>query len=155
MELLDAILTRRTIKEFKTDLVPDAVLERALAAGIWAQNHRLTQPWRFVVLGPETQRTLAEAGAAAQIQSLRADTDAATRARVRADAVEKLMSKPRIVVVSSLLSGDRAIDCFLEQAATLHRRARAQQQCPPKLNSRRQIPCLTECGAFFRSRRRG
>jgi nitroreductase len=106
VELFDAILNRRTIKDFKPDPVPDTVLERALGAGLWAQNHRLTQPWRFVVLGPQTQRALAEAGADAQLQSLRADTDAATRAKVRADAVQKLMSKPRLVVVSSLLSGD-------------------------------------------------
>jgi nitroreductase len=106
VELLDAILHRRTIKDFKPDPVPDAVLERALTAGLWAQNHRLTQPWRFVVLGPETHRALAEAGAAAQRQSLRSDTDAATRDKVWADAVQKLMSKPRIVAVTTLLSSD-------------------------------------------------
>lgn len=80
MQLFDAILTRRTIKDFKPEPVPDAVLERALSAGLWAQNHRMTQPWRFVVLGPETHRALAEAGTEAQLQSMRADTDAATRA---------------------------------------------------------------------------
>ena len=106
MELFDAILNRRTIKDFKPDPVPDAVLERALTAGLWAQNHRLTQPWRFVVLGPETHQALAEAGADAQLQSLRSDTDTATRNKVRAGAVQKLMSKPRIVVVTTLLSGD-------------------------------------------------
>lgn len=106
MELFDAILSRRTIKDFKPDPVPDAVLERALTAGLWAQNHRLTQPWRFVVLGPQTHRALAEAGADAQLQSLPADPDAATRAKLRAGAVQKLMSKPRIVVASALLSSD-------------------------------------------------
>jgi nitroreductase len=49
VELFNAIFNRRTIKDFKPDPVPDAVLERALGAGLWAQNHRLTQPWRFVV----------------------------------------------------------------------------------------------------------
>jgi nitroreductase len=106
VELYDAIRNRRTIKDFRPDPVPDAVLERALSAGLWAQNHRLTQPWRFVVLGPETQRALAEAGADAQLQSLPADIDAATRAKVQAGAVQKLMSKPRIVAASSLLSSD-------------------------------------------------
>jgi len=106
VELFDAILNRRTIKDFKTDPVSDAVLERALTAGLWAQNHRMTQPWRFVVLGPETHQALAVAGADAQLQSLRADTDTATRDKVRAGAVQKLLSKPRIVAVSTLLSGD-------------------------------------------------
>jgi nitroreductase len=106
VELFDVILNRRTIKEFKPDPVPDTVLERALTAGLWAQNHRMTQPWRFVILGPETHQVLAEAGAEAQLQSMRADTDAATRDKVRIGAVQKLMSKPRIVVVTTLLSSD-------------------------------------------------
>lgn len=106
MELFETILNRRTIKEFKPDPVPDAVLERALTAGLWAQNHRLTQPWRFVVLGPETHQVLAKAGADAQIQAMRADTDTATRDKVWTGAVQKLMSKPRIVAVTSLLSSD-------------------------------------------------
>ena len=106
MELFDAILNRRTIKDFKPDPVPDAVLEQALGAGLWAQNHRMTQPWRFVVVGPETHQALAEAGAAAQLQSLRADIDAALRDKVRIGAIQKFMSKPRIVVVTTVLSGD-------------------------------------------------
>lgn len=106
MELFDAILSRRTIKEFKSDPVSDAVLERVLHAGLWAQNHRMTQPWRFIVVGPATHQALAEAGANAQIQTMRADTDAATRDKVWSGAVQKLMSKPRIVVVTLVLSGD-------------------------------------------------
>lgn len=106
MELFDAILSRRTIKEFKSEPVPDALLERALHAGLWAQNHRMTQPWRFIVLGPTTHQALAEAGANAQLQAMRADTDAAARDKVWNSAVQKLMSKPRIVVVTMVLSGD-------------------------------------------------
>jgi nitroreductase len=106
VELFDAILNRRTIKDFKPDPVPDAALERALTAGLWAQNHRMTQPWRFVVLGPETHRALAVASADAQLQALRSDSDTATRDKVRAGAVQKIMSKPSIVAVTSLLSGD-------------------------------------------------
>ena len=106
MELLDAIHTRRTIKDFKPDPVPDDVLERALNAGIWAQNHRLTEPWRFIVLGPATQQALADAGAAAQLRSLAPDTDEATRAKVQAAARQKILSKPLIVAVTYLLSGD-------------------------------------------------
>jgi nitroreductase len=106
VELFDAIRSRRTITEFKPDPVPDAVLERVLSAGLWAQNHHLTQPWRFVVLGPETHGALAEVGANVQLQSLAAGTDEATRAKVQAGATKKFMSKPRLVVATSLLSGD-------------------------------------------------
>lgn len=81
MELYETILARRTIKDFKTVPVPGDVLEHALTAGLWAQNHRMTEPWRFVVLGPQTHAALANGDA-------------------------KLLSKPRIVAVAYRLSAD-------------------------------------------------
>lgn len=60
MELSQVIKQRRTIKDFNTQAVPDELLERSLEAGLWAQNHRLTQPWRFAVFGPETKARLAQ-----------------------------------------------------------------------------------------------
>ena len=60
MELFQAIESRRTVKEFRADLVPDELLTRALSAGLWAQNHRLSQPWRFATFGPETMAQFAE-----------------------------------------------------------------------------------------------
>ena len=58
MELFQAIHSRRTVKDFKSDPVPDELLLRALEAGLWAQNHRMTQPWRFYVVGPQTRAAL-------------------------------------------------------------------------------------------------
>ena len=81
MELSTALFGRRTIKDFKADPVPADALERALTAGLWAQNHKLTEPWRFTVLGPNTHRRLA-------------------------DAEAKLLSKPLVVAVSQRLGGD-------------------------------------------------
>lgn len=106
MELFDAIVSRRTIKDFRPEAVGQAVLERALSAGLWAQNHRMTQPWRFVVLGPHTQQALAQAGADAQVAALPAGVDAATQAKARAGALQKLISKPQIVAVTCVLAGD-------------------------------------------------
>ena len=59
MQLLEAILNRRTIKEFTTQNVPDELLNAALEAGLWAQNHRLTQPWRFGTVGLQTRARIA------------------------------------------------------------------------------------------------
>lgn len=105
MDLSEAIFSRRTIKDFKSDPVPSVVLDRALTAGLWAQNHRLTEPWRFTILGPETHRALAvdfaESQAAVAIPATDADT--ARRDKVRADALAKLVSKPCIVAVSQRL----------------------------------------------------
>ncbi len=58
MELFQAIESRRTVKDFTSQPVPDELLMRALGAGLWAQNHRLTQPWRFALVGPQTREQL-------------------------------------------------------------------------------------------------
>ena len=108
MELSEAIYGRRTIKDFKPDAVPAAVLERALDAGLWAQNHKLTEPWRFTLLGPETHRRLAESFAGGQAESLGPDADAARREQVRQEATRKLFSKPCVVAVSQHLEGNSA-----------------------------------------------
>ena len=106
MELFEAISDRRTIKHFKSDPVPPEVLERALAAGLWAQNHKLTEPWRFTVLGPATHRRLAEAFAHEQAARAGSETDAARVAQVRNDAMEKILSKPCVVAVGQRLAGN-------------------------------------------------
>jgi nitroreductase len=51
---------RRTIHRFRSDPVPDEVLARALEVATWAPNHRLTEPWRFYLPGPQTAARLVE-----------------------------------------------------------------------------------------------
>ncbi|HXF61475.1 MAG TPA: nitroreductase, partial [Caldilineaceae bacterium] len=105
LDLLDAIYNRRTIKDFRPDRVPDEVLERVLNAGPWAQNHHLTQPWRFILLGPQTHRAWAKTSAELQLQSLRTE-DAAAREKARAGAEQKILAKPRLVAVTYRLCED-------------------------------------------------
>ncbi|HEX7072103.1 MAG TPA: nitroreductase [Rhodothermales bacterium] len=52
--VLDLIRSRRTVTLFRPDPVPADVLHRAFDAARWAPNHRLTEPWRFYLIGPET-----------------------------------------------------------------------------------------------------
>ncbi len=46
----DLLTTRRTIRRFKPDPVPDSVLRRLLTAATFAPSAHNLQPWRFVVL---------------------------------------------------------------------------------------------------------
>jgi len=55
MRVSDAISSRRSIKKFTPRPVTREEMETLLAAAVTAPNHRLTQPWRFYVLGPETR----------------------------------------------------------------------------------------------------
>jgi nitroreductase len=51
----EAIQNRRSIKRFTDRALPRVEIETLLAAATLAPNHRLTQPWRFYVLGPEAR----------------------------------------------------------------------------------------------------
>lgn len=56
MDVLEAIAARRSIKKFTPRAIERAEVEKLLEAAVQAPNHRMTQPWRFYVLGPETRR---------------------------------------------------------------------------------------------------
>jgi nitroreductase len=59
MDLIDAIRTNPTTREFKPDPVPDEVLARVLDAARFAPTGGNRQPVRFVVVRePETKRRL-------------------------------------------------------------------------------------------------
>ena len=51
--------SRRTIHAFRPEPPPVEALHRAIAVACTAPNHRLTEPWRFTIIGPETAREIA------------------------------------------------------------------------------------------------
>ena len=55
--------SRRTVHLFEPEPVPDDVVLRGLDLARWAPNHRLTEPWRFVLLGPETAAAVVDLNA--------------------------------------------------------------------------------------------
>lgn len=56
MKVLEAIHARRSIKSFTAREIGRDEIERLLEAAVQAPNHRMTEPWRFYVLGPEARR---------------------------------------------------------------------------------------------------
>lgn len=60
MELLEAIYNRRTVRMFRSDPVSDQIIKDIFEAGTWAPSHSNTQPWEFIVIGPETRQELAK-----------------------------------------------------------------------------------------------
>jgi nitroreductase len=89
---------RRTVHDFLTDAVPDALIERALELARWAPNHHRTEPWRAYLLGPRAQAAIAElnAGLVAARQGERA-------AEVK---LKRWQAVPGWLVLTSPLSGD-------------------------------------------------
>ena len=93
MDVADAIRSRRTHKAFGAEPVPASVLRELLELARWAPNHRLTDPWRFRVLGPES---LARLKAAAE--------DA------KPGSGAKLDRAPTLIVASAKQTGDAEQD---------------------------------------------
>ena len=60
MDVMEAILSRRSIRKYKPDAVSDKDLETVLEAARWAPSWANTQCWRFIVVrDKETKAALA------------------------------------------------------------------------------------------------
>ncbi|QDS33281.1 nitroreductase [Brevibacillus brevis] len=59
--IAQAIRDRRTIKKFKPDPIPLALIRELLDVAVWAPNHGLREPWRFVLYMEEGKRVVVDA----------------------------------------------------------------------------------------------
>lgn len=59
-QILDLILSRRTIHNYLNEKVPTQYIENAVWAGVHAPNHKHTWPWRFYLLGSQARGLLAQ-----------------------------------------------------------------------------------------------
>ena len=91
MELDEAIRTRRTHKAYAPEPLDRATLDELFELARWAPNHKLTNPWRFRVVGPQALERL-KAAAEDPI------------------AAAKLDRAPTLVAVSATQSGDPVLD---------------------------------------------
>ncbi|MBV9876697.1 MAG: nitroreductase [Verrucomicrobia bacterium] len=102
--IVTAIQSRRTIKEFRSDPVPEETLWRILDAARWAPNHRLTEPWRIAMIGMQSRETLADALA----NLTESSQDPSVMAKAKEGARKKVMSSPVLLAVTCRLAGNRA-----------------------------------------------
>jgi nitroreductase len=91
MELEEAIRTRRTHKAYAPEPVDRATLDELFELARWAPNHKLTNPWRFRVVGPRA------------LERLKAAADDPI-------AAAKLARAPTLVVVSATQTGHPIVD---------------------------------------------
>ena len=103
---VDTILARRSIKEFADRPVSREQIEALLDAAVQAPNHRLTEPWRFYVLGLEARRAY---GAVLGARKARRVEDPAAAAEVSRKVVEKHAALPAMLAVSVVVADDPEI----------------------------------------------
>ena len=94
---LEALHGRRSIRQFSPREVTRDEVETMLAAAVAAPNHRLTQPWRFYVLGPAARRAY---GLALGNRKAKKIEDAAAADATRNKVADEHAALPLMIAVS-------------------------------------------------------
>ena len=102
----EAVFARRTIRSFTADPVPEAVIERAVAAAVTAPAPHHTTPWNFVeVRTPEVQIRLLDAMLEAWIKDLRGDAFSESAIDKRTKRGDVLRGAPVLLVPCLTMEG--------------------------------------------------
>jgi nitroreductase len=103
MSILNAIRQRRSHKAFTTRPVADDEIKTMLEGAIAAPNHKMTQPWGFVVLGRLSRRKYAEIKANNRVKNEANDDFAlAKREKIAAETA----AVPAVIVVTQKEDAD-------------------------------------------------
>jgi len=98
--------SRRSIRQFTSREVARDEIEALLESAVSAPNHRLTQPWRFYVLGPIARRGL---GLALGNRKARRLDDPAAADAVRLKVADEHEAIPLIIAVAVVEAEDPEI----------------------------------------------
>lgn len=86
---------RRSIDLFAPDPVPADTLRAAIEVARWAPNHRLTEPWRFYLIGPATLRSIIDLAVELEIAKKGERAGPIRRARLEAVPGMFVLTNPR------------------------------------------------------------
>jgi nitroreductase len=98
----EILRARRSINLFEPQAVGKAALLEAISLARWAPNHRLTEPWKFYIVGAETAEAIARCAARLDTETKGEKAGAARYAR--------LSAIPGNFVVTSRRSDDELLD---------------------------------------------
>jgi hypothetical protein len=100
--LEELIADRRTVHDYRPEPLPEGALERGLGLALAGPNHRMTEPWRFVRVGPEGRQALVDISA-----ELKRGPDGAPLAGSSLDKLRnKMLSPAELIVVCQVKSDD-------------------------------------------------
>jgi nitroreductase len=103
MNLQELIADRRTVHDYVQGPLPDGAVERAVSAAMAAPNHRMTEPWRFVRVGPEARSALVDISA--ELKGGPSAVGEAGLQKLRA----KMLNPAELLVVCQVLHADPEI----------------------------------------------
>ncbi|MFC0215000.1 nitroreductase [Paenibacillus chartarius] len=96
MELAQLIRDRRSVHRFEDKEVPVELALELLDTAVWVPNHRMTQPWRFIISHDEGKRRMAEA--VRYMKEIR-EPDPSKRQETGQKFYDKIMAVPMIITV--------------------------------------------------------
>jgi len=105
LDTLTAIRTRRAIKQYTQEPLPQEWIEELLDAAHWAPNHHLNHPWRFHVFTGEGREKLVSARQAATRWAAEKKGQEVSEEALEF-ARQKCYSAPAIIIVSMLQDED-------------------------------------------------
>ncbi|MDP9238229.1 MAG: nitroreductase family protein [Chloroflexota bacterium] len=109
MDALEAIRTRRSLRQLAERAVPRGILEEALALACLAPAPHHTRPWRYVIVSPRRREALADAMSAAWRIDLERDSHPETViAKLLMKSRRQIMSAPALVLACLTHEGLRA-----------------------------------------------
>ena len=101
MKVSDAIAQRRSIKKFQARAVTREEIEALLDAAVLAPNHKLTQPWRFYILGPKARK---QYGLALGERKARKLPDAEAANAIREKTAAEYEAFPALIAVATIIA---------------------------------------------------
>lgn len=113
MDTLTAIHRRRTTQAWQDTQLDADVIDQLLSAAHQAPCHKLTWPWRFVVVGPETREQLIPVGAALAAAKANIPVGPKIEAKVRCK-----VAHPGALIAVALKRCDDAFRAREDYAAT-------------------------------------
>ncbi|MBA3444473.1 MAG: nitroreductase [Gemmatimonadales bacterium] len=117
MDAITAINQRTSVRSFRSDPVPRAVVEQLLDCAVRAPNHKLTQPWRFAVLAGAARERYADIRAGHRLKRY---TDPSTPdALAGADKVRRETLDPPLYVIAMAAESPDEITREEDYAATM------------------------------------
>ena len=96
-DVLETLRARRSIRQFSSREITREEVESLLDAAVTAPNHRLTQPWRFYVLGPQARHAY---GLALGNRKAKKIEDAAAADTMRNNVANEHKALPLMIAVA-------------------------------------------------------
>lgn len=98
MDVAEAIRTRRSIGAFSEKAVEPELILELLETAVWVPNHRMTEPWRFVLLTGTAVKEYANIRKAMALEACALENEA-TRRQVGEGTYQKFSGIPAFLAI--------------------------------------------------------